>query len=83
MDEVLLTHEIRHLEIQMKRDNNTFFDAGISTAPVNNQTVEIKHLVCIIRDITARKEAEAALARKYEEEAWNADVSQGTTRDQY
>ncbi|HEX2621039.1 MAG TPA: PAS domain S-box protein [Phototrophicaceae bacterium] len=65
--DVTITHQIHHIEARAQRADGTTFDVEISLAPVNRSDQEVTNLVCIVRDISARKEVEAAL-QKYTEE---------------
>lgn len=50
------------------RPDGTSFDIEISIAPVNRHQNKVSNLVCIVRDITERKAAEAAVLQKQAEE---------------
>lgn len=58
---VITTRQIRHLEIRAVRQDGTLFEGEMSIAPVSQTHESVGSLVCIIRDITARKQAEHAL----------------------
>jgi PAS domain S-box-containing protein len=61
---VIEQHETRHLEMQVKRADGTFVDVEISIAPVNRSEAAITNLVCIIRDVRERKQAQRAIAEE-------------------
>lgn len=61
IQEVIATHQKRQLDVVAERPDGSLFDIEISIAPVNRSEQNISLLVCIIRDITARKQAEESL----------------------
>ena len=56
---VVEKHQVKQLEICAKRKDGSLFDAEISIAPINRSNEPVKNIVCIIRDITERKQGEA------------------------
>ncbi|MBK8024327.1 MAG: PAS domain S-box protein [Chloroflexi bacterium] len=60
-DDVVETEKTRRLEVRAMRQNGAFFDAELSIALVRKAEAGSASLVYIIRDITARKQADAAL----------------------
>lgn len=65
--DVAETHQTRHVEARLVRDSGEIIHMEISIAPVNRSDKAVTNLVCIIRDITERKQMQAALATQYEE----------------
>jgi PAS domain S-box-containing protein len=59
--EVIANHQTRRLECHAHRPDGTTFDAELSIAPVNRSEQAVTNMVCIIRDITERKESERQL----------------------
>ncbi|MDX2137091.1 MAG: PAS domain S-box protein [Chloroflexota bacterium] len=59
--DVIAQRQTRRMEIQGKRIDGSVFDAEISIAPVNRSRQAVENIVCIIRDISERKQAEEAL----------------------
>jgi PAS domain S-box-containing protein len=57
--DLLFRHEIRRLEVKLRRNDGTYFHAEISIAPIDSDEQVAKNLVCIIRDISERKQVEA------------------------
>ncbi|MBL8163269.1 MAG: PAS domain S-box protein, partial [Anaerolineae bacterium] len=55
------TRQTRHIEARARRGDGTILEVEISIAPVNRSSTTADSLVCIIRDITARKEQERRL----------------------
>ncbi|MCK6579830.1 MAG: PAS domain-containing sensor histidine kinase [Anaerolineae bacterium] len=67
--EVARTHQTGHVEARVhRRDSGISVDVEIGIAPVNNSEQAVTNLVCIIRDITERKQAEDALQRALQRE---------------
>lgn len=64
IQDVVTTHETRHLQTQAIRHDGSTFDAEISLSPVNRIEDDVSQLVCIIRDISERKRAEQAIAEE-------------------
>lgn len=62
--EVAATHQTRHIEAQAIRTDGKRIDVEISIAPVNRSAQAVTNLVCIIRDITERKQAELVIAEE-------------------
>lgn len=62
--EVAATHQTRHIEAQAIRTDGKRIDVEISIAPVNRSAQAVTSLVCIIRDITERKQAELVIAEE-------------------
>ncbi|GIK67552.1 MAG: hypothetical protein BroJett018_53460 [Chloroflexota bacterium] len=63
VQEVATTHQTRHVEARFKRQDDQIGEVEISIAPVNRSENKVVNLVCIIRDITERKQAQAALQK--------------------
>ncbi|MCA9901912.1 MAG: PAS domain S-box protein, partial [Anaerolineales bacterium] len=61
-------HQKSQLVAHAVRPDGTSFDIEISIAPVNRHQNKVSNLVCIVRDITERKAAEAAVLQKQAEE---------------
>ncbi|MEZ4638740.1 MAG: PAS domain S-box protein [Caldilineaceae bacterium] len=59
--EAAASHELRRVEARAKHHNGDYLDVELSIAPVNRTSKAVTNLVCIVRDITARKQAEKAL----------------------
>jgi len=64
--EVAQTHQMQRVEAQARRENGESFDVEINIAPINRSEKAITNLVCIIRDVTARRRAESALRESEE-----------------
>ncbi len=64
IQDVAATHQNQHLEVRAQRTDGTPFDVEISIAPVNRSNHSVFNLVCIIRDITERKQAQQAIAEE-------------------
>ena len=60
LEDIVERHETKRLEVQAKRHNGIIFDVEMSVAPVNPDST-VENLVCIVRDITERKEYEQQL----------------------
>ncbi|MCA9916163.1 MAG: PAS domain S-box protein, partial [Anaerolineae bacterium] len=60
-EQVAATHETQQIEARARRQDGSYFDVEISIAPINRSHKAITNLVCIIRDISERKQAEEAL----------------------
>ncbi|MCB0184840.1 MAG: PAS domain S-box protein, partial [Caldilineaceae bacterium] len=56
---VVTQHQTKRIEVQSRRQDGTVFDAEISIAPINRSDNAVRNIVCIIRDITERKQIEA------------------------
>jgi PAS domain S-box-containing protein len=56
--DVVPRHETRRMEIRGRRLDGTIFDAEISIAPVNRSDKRVENIVCIVRDVSERKQAE-------------------------
>lgn len=63
VQEVAATHQTQQVEARAKRGDERMADVEISIAPVNRSENKVVNLVCIIRDITERKQAQAALQK--------------------
>lgn len=61
---VATLHETRQLEVQAKRADGSLVDVEISIAPVNRSERMVTNLVCIIRDISERKQAQRVIAEE-------------------
>ncbi len=62
IDEVAATHQTQQIEARAQRMNGGgLVNVEISLAPVNRSEKAVSSLVCIIRDITERKQAQEAL----------------------
>ncbi len=61
--DVILQHKTHHLEVRAQRADHTFFDAEMSIAPVNRSDKPVENIVCIVRDVSERKQAEAERQR--------------------
>jgi PAS domain S-box-containing protein len=61
IEEIAQTHQMQQIESKARRADGTEFDVEINIAPVNRTNLRVTNLVCIIRDITARKAAQEAL----------------------
>ncbi len=59
LPDVTERHETRRMEIKGRRVDGTTFDAEISVAPVNRSDKAVQNVVCIVRDASERKQAEA------------------------
>jgi len=55
------TNQLVHTEAQGKRTDGTVLDIEISIAPIHQSETGVSDFVCIIRDISRRKQAELAL----------------------
>lgn len=64
MSEVLSTHQTKQIEARIVHRAQGPVDVEMSLAPVNRFSPAVTSLVCIIRDITARKKAELAIAEE-------------------
>ncbi|MBL8134552.1 MAG: PAS domain S-box protein [Anaerolineae bacterium] len=62
------SHSRQRLETRFWRADGSSFDAEISIAPVNRTQSSVTSLVCIIRDITERKQTERALEQTLHQE---------------
>ncbi|MCK6576945.1 MAG: PAS domain S-box protein [Anaerolineae bacterium] len=62
------SHSRQRLETRFWRADGSSFDAEISIAPVNRTQPSVTSLVCIIRDITERKQTERALEQTLHQE---------------
>gem|GEM_PF-1029512 len=62
--EVAEHHSTQHFETVARRTDGVTFDVEISLAPVNRSENAVTNLVCIIRDISTRKQAEHTLAEE-------------------
>ena len=51
-------HETKRIEVQAERYDGTTFDAELSIAPINRSDKAVENIVCIVRDISERKQAE-------------------------
>ncbi|MBK9749191.1 MAG: PAS domain S-box protein [Chloroflexi bacterium] len=56
------------VEARLRRSDGTFIEVEISIAPINRSVYSVTNLVCIIRDITERKQAETTLKLMLEQE---------------
>ncbi len=63
VQEVAHTHQTLQIEARALRLGGTAFDAEISLAPVNRSDKAVSSLVCIVRDVSERKQAQDALAK--------------------
>ncbi|MBZ0316568.1 MAG: PAS domain S-box protein [Anaerolineae bacterium] len=63
VQEVATTHQTRHVEARVQRPDDQPAEVEISIAPVNRSENKVVNLVCIMRDITERKQAQAALQK--------------------
>jgi PAS domain S-box-containing protein len=61
IEAVIASHQTRHVQAQAVRGDGTPLDVEISLAPVNRSSEPVASLVCILRDITERKQAEQQL----------------------
>jgi PAS domain S-box-containing protein len=61
IEEVVLTHQTCKVEAACKRPNGDTFHIEINISPVNRSVKSISSLVCIIRDVTERKQTEEDL----------------------
>lgn len=56
------------LEVELRRKDGAMFHAEVSFAPISASTSIAANLVCVLRDISVRKEADAALRRALQHE---------------
>jgi len=68
---------IEHYETQRLARDGTRIDVALTISPLRDHTGQIIGASKIARDITARKQAEAELARRRQETALLTDVAQG------
>lgn len=61
LEDIINRHEIKRLELHAKRQDGSTFDAEISVAPIHHSDGMLENIVCIIRDISERKEHERQL----------------------
>jgi len=66
LNEVLTVGLARHKEYKMVRKDNKVIDVEINAAGIKNKQGKYVESICIIEDITGRKEAEQALAESEE-----------------
>ncbi len=65
--EVVRTHQTRQVEAEVLQANGTRRTVELSLSPINRAGSPVTHLVCILRDITERKQLEDALAEQFRE----------------
>lgn len=58
LQNVAKTRHMQHIEAKGKTRNNIEFDVEMSLAPIHHDEMGVSDLVCIIRDISLRKQAE-------------------------
>jgi PAS domain S-box-containing protein len=58
LSDVTADHQLRRVEARAKRSDGTYFDVELSVAPVNLTENAVENIVCIVRDISERKQAE-------------------------
>ncbi len=68
--EVAQSHQTLQIEARALRLGGTTFDAEISLAPINRSDKAVTNLVCIVRDVSERKQAQIAL-EKYAAEVYD------------
>jgi len=56
--DVVARHETRRMEVRGRRLDGKIFDAEISLAPVNRSDKRVENIVCIVRDVSERKQVE-------------------------
>ncbi|MBK8025081.1 MAG: PAS domain S-box protein [Chloroflexi bacterium] len=67
--QVAETHQTRHVVARARCEENTLCETvEISIAPINRSDHAVRNLVCIVRNITERRRAEAELEAKREQE---------------
>lgn len=64
MTEVVYTHQTKQIEVRTVHQGQGALELEMSLAPVNRSSPAVTNLVCIIRDITARKKADMAIAEE-------------------
>jgi len=62
--EVAQTHQRRQIEAHTKRADGARYDVEISIAPVNRPENTVTNLVCIIRDVRERIQAQRSIAEE-------------------
>lgn len=68
INEVLASKKGENIELLARRKNGTFFDAELGLGYIRTEENREQGVVCVIRDITKRKQAEQALQSKVEAE---------------
>ncbi|MCC7450898.1 MAG: PAS domain S-box protein [Anaerolineae bacterium] len=63
-DTTITRGTINRLEVRARRKDGTTFDAEIGLSPVTNGGAVLSTAVCILRDVTERKQAQQALAEE-------------------
>jgi two-component system, OmpR family, sensor histidine kinase VicK len=56
------------VEVVLRRDDNTLFDADVAISPIQERDYQSMGLICSVRDITERKRMELELRKALEQE---------------
>ncbi|MFN8375579.1 MAG: PAS domain S-box protein [Anaerolineae bacterium] len=64
IQQVAHTHQGQRIETRIQQPDASIIDLEINIAPVNRSHHAVNSLVCIIRDVTERKQAERAIAEE-------------------